>query len=103
MTVRFEDIVYIETVRRKLCFHIRKVDKPFLTSLTLQSVEEEFLKKGFLSSYKGILVNYRYIKVIKNDVIVLKDETLVPLSRRKTNEAKARYMELMQDKLVSIY
>lgn len=103
MTVRFDEIVYIETVKRKLCFHIDHMEKAFFTSITLQSIEKEFLDNGFISSYKGILVNYRFIKVIKDDAIVLKDETIVPLSRRKTNEAKSRYMELMQDKLVSIY
>ncbi len=103
MTVKFDEIVFIETVKRKLCFHIDHMEKAFVTSMTLQSIEKEFLDNGFISSYKGILVNYRFIKVIRDDVIILKDETVIPLSRRKTNEAKSRYMELMQDKLISIY
>ncbi len=103
ITTKIDDIIYVETVKRKLCFHIRNMDDMIMTALALQSIEEDFQKKGFLSCYKGILVNYRYIKVINDNTIILKDGTNLPLSRRKVNEVKSKYLELMQDVLVDIY
>lgn len=103
ITVKFEDIIYIETVKRKLCFYLNDMKEQIVTNSTLQSIEEDFSKKGFLCCYKGILVNYRYIKVINEDTIILKDGTKLPLSRRKVNEVKSTYLELMQDMLVDIY
>lgn len=103
LTINFEDIVYIETIKRKLCFHLNDSEKPIMTSLTFQSIEESFEKKGFLCCYKGILVNYRYIKVINDSTIILRKNEQLPLSRRKLNDVKARYLELMQDRLIDIY
>lgn len=103
ITTKFEDIIYVETINRKLCFHLNDMDNMVITTMTLQSIEEDFTKKGFLCCYKGILVNYRYIKVINEDTIILKNGTNLPLSRRKVNEVKSKYLELMQDVLVDIY
>ncbi len=103
ITTKIDDIIYVETIKRKLCFHINNMENIFITTMTLQSIEDDFQKKGFLSCYKGILVNYRYIKVINENTIILKDDTKLPLSRRKVNEVKSKYLELMQDVLIDIY
>ncbi len=103
LTIPFEDIIYIETIKRKLCFHLNDIKTPIMTSLTFQSIEECFEKKGFLCCYKGILINYRYIKVIDESIIILQNNEQLPLSRRKVNEVKERYLGLMQDRLVDIY
>lgn len=67
------------------------------TILTVQSISENFEKKYFLCCYKGILINYRYIKVINDYTIILNKSEQLSLSRRKLKDVNARYLELTQD------
>jgi len=69
----------------------------------MEKLAESLEEYGFITCFKGILVNFRYISLIKEDTIVLSDGNIVPLSRRKAGETKKQYLDLMQKKSSIIF
>lgn len=103
ITLALEDIVYIESIKKKQLFHKKDQKEPLVTNMTMQAIMDELKDKGFIECHKGVLVNYRYIQAIMEDYLLLKDGSSLPLSRRKTAEVKEKYLSLMQDRFVQIY
>lgn len=98
-----EDIVYIESQGKKQVFHTLDSKKTHETLLTMKEIQDSLADKGFLECYKGILVNFRHIKAILKDSVVLKDGTSLPLARRKANDVLKEYLFLMQDRIQNIF
>lgn len=102
ITLPLSEITFIETVKRKTVIHILGKE-PLSCPVQFKTIEEALKNKGFLLSYKGVLVNFHHIEAILEDSILLKDKTMVPLSRRNSIEVKEKFMYLMQDRLIQIY
>ncbi|MCD7760703.1 MAG: LytTR family transcriptional regulator [Clostridiales bacterium] len=62
-----------------------------------RDLEEALSPKGFLRIHKGYLVNYKFIRRLENTEAVLTNGERIPLSRRRVQEIRTRYLELMQD------
>lgn len=62
----------------------------------MQDLEEELAPYGFLRIHKGYLVNYRFIRRIGEKDVLLTNDERVLMSRRKEQETKRSYLELMQ-------
>jgi two-component system LytT family response regulator len=63
-----------------------KDGRRIIVSKTLKEIEEQLSGKDFMRPHKSHLVNIQYIKtVVRNDggYLVMKDETEIPISRRK--------------------
>ena len=52
---------------------------------------------GFLRIHKGYLLNYRFIRRIGDNEVTLTSGERLPVSRRKYQEIRDAYMELMQN------
>ena len=46
--------------------------------------------------HKGYLVNYKYIRRLEDTEAVLTNGERIPLSRRRVQEIRKRYLELMR-------
>ncbi len=92
-----EDIVYIETNKRNQYIHLINQKEPVETTLTMKALCDALEDKGFIYCHKSFLVNYRYIKEIRTDTILLTEGTSVYLARRKATEVKEKYMELIKN------
>jgi DNA-binding LytR/AlgR family response regulator len=57
-------------------------------------VEKQLLDKGFIRCHKGYIVNYRYISAIMKDSVELSNGEQLPLSRRKVNDVRQKYLSL---------
>lgn len=99
VSLKINSITYIESQGKKQEIHVEGKKDPYVLRSTFRTFEESPEEEGFLPVYKGILVNCRFIRVIEEESVLLKDGTNLPLPRRKTEEAKERYMELRKKEL----
>jgi|LAHS01.1.fsa_nt_gb two-component system, LytTR family, response regulator LytT len=94
--IPFDKVTYIEASSRNQLVHLLNEKEPRILSSTMEKIASDLEDYGFIPCYKGIVVNYRYIARLEDDVIILNDGSRVPLSRRKGPETKKRYLELMK-------
>lgn len=95
ISVKIEDILYIEGQRKVQHIYFRGQEQPGELKRSMQELEEELRNRGFLRVHKGYLVNYRHIRVFQGSDIILDNGQTVPMSRRKAQDVKEMYMELM--------
>lgn len=62
----------------------------------MKDLEEQLADKGFLRIHKGYLVNYRFIRRLKNTEAVLTNGEELPISRLRVQEIRNQYLEFMQ-------
>lgn len=79
-------MVYVEGEREGLCVHS-----------AMQKLEEELTAYGFLRIHKGYLVNYRFVRQIEPTEVLLTTGQRIPLARRKLQEVREAYLELMAE------
>ena len=91
-----EKLKYIEGSGKKQLAVTVDRDEQIEMTKSMQELEEELQDSGFLRIHKGYLVNYRFIRRIGVDEVVLGDGTKLPISRRKHQEVRDKYMEWMQ-------
>lgn len=97
VSVRLEDIIYIEGQRKVQEIYYQGQEEPGEVRYSMQELEKELKDNGFLRVHKGYLVNYRHIRLFEKEEILLDNGHRVPLSRRKAQDVKAAYMDLMQN------
>jgi len=88
-----DDILYVE------CFDkvqnvVTKTQTKSIRA-TMNELEEKLLGHGFLSPYKGYLVNYRYIDSIEKSSVILQNGVVIPLSKHKITETKRAFLRLV--------
>ncbi len=59
---------------------------------TLHEYEERMINNGFIRIHKSYLVNFRYIRSIKKNVVILKCGNELPLSRYRVRDIKMKMM-----------
>lgn len=96
ISVLLKDVMYIEGARNCQLLYLWGWDTPCQVRRNLKELEEELAQDGFIRVHKGFLVNYDYIRLIEQDNILLTNGNRVPLSRRKLQEVKSRFLQLMQ-------
>lgn len=85
------DILYFRIVNRKVNI-ITLTDSYVATNTSFNEVIEKFTDKGFVSLYRGMIVNIRYIKRIDKDNIELDNGEILPVSRYKMPEVKKAFL-----------
>lgn len=97
VSLRLRDICYIEGQRKtqKICLMNQGETEEIRYSM--QDLEDELEENGFLRVHKGYLVNYRHIRLFQKQDIIMDNGDLIPVSRRKLQEIKDKYIELMQE------
>ena len=89
-------ISYVESDGRKLLVH----QNENILSIYMKMDElEEKLGEMFLWCHHSYLVNMSFIKKFSSQEIILLDETIVPVSRPKSNYAKTRFLGYLGEKI----
>ena len=91
-------ICYIESERNVQRVYLRDGEEPLTAHRKMQELEDELWPHGFIRVHNGFLVNYAHIQSIGKMWITLVDGRTVPISRRKIESTKSRFLELMQSK-----
>lgn len=98
ISVPLRDVMYFEGARNCQLLFIQGETEPRQIRRNLKELEDELTEDGFIRVHKGFLVNYGYIRLIEQDSVLLTNGSRVPLSRRKLQEVKSRFLHLMQQR-----
>lgn len=96
VSVCIRDILYIEGAKKQQEIYVVGYDEPLVVKSSMQELEEEFNEFGFIRIHKGYLINYKHFRAFNELEVVLDNGYSLPMSRRRVNEVKSRYMELMK-------
>ncbi len=86
-----EEIIRCEADGNYTLFYIQN-KKKILASRTLKEYDEILADYNFLRVHKSHLVNKKFIRSFSTDHLVLKDDSTVEVSRRRTAEIKAKLL-----------
>lgn len=65
-------------------------DETVRTCGTMRDYEERLKNIGFIRIHKGVLVNFRYIRSVDKNAVILTCGKRLPLSRKRINETKTK-------------
>lgn len=88
---RVDDIWYMEEFQHYI--HIHSKDKTIKVRGSLEKLEKEFEKYGFIRIHKSYLVSYLYIYSINSNEIVLTNNKKLPLSRGRVEDVKEKFVK----------
>lgn len=85
--IKFIDIDW----RHRVCIHLE--GKKIYPSGSYDKISAEMLSDdNFVECYHRILLNMDFIKYMDDDNFILRDETKIPISQRKSKASKLKYM-----------
>jgi len=88
---RVDDIQYMEAFQHYIYIH--RKDKNIKVRGSLDKYEKEFGTWGFIRIHKSYLVSYQHIYSINTNEVILTDQKKLPLSRRRNEEVKEKFIE----------
>ena len=94
--IPIDKLSYIEGSGKVQLAHVIGRNEPLELRKLLQQLEEDLAPYGFLRIHKGFLVNYRFIRRISDKEVILTNDKTLPISRRKEQDIRDAYLELMQ-------
>ena len=95
ISLRIAQIRYIEGSRNYQMIFLMDQNEPIEVKMTMEKLEEKMKPLGFIRIHKGYLVNYRFIRRIDTNLVILKDDTELPIGRSKAQEVRAQYLALL--------
>ena len=95
MSILLKKIKYVDIDHQhKLCVHLS--DVTLRTTMTYVDCQAVLLaEKNFLECHHRIIINMDYVQKMEKDRFVLLGETKIPISQRRSREAKAAYMHYL--------
>lgn len=94
--IPLDTVLYIEGSDKSQLLHTSNLPEPVPVRRSMQELEETLASSGFLRIHKGYLVNYKFIRRLENTEAVLTNGERIPLSRRRVQDIRSQYLELMQ-------
>ena len=95
-TFPLDTLLYIESSGKVQQIHVTNRKAPVTIRRSMQDLEDSLTGSGFLRIHKGYLVNYKFIRRLEEDEAILTNDERIPLSRRRVQEIRNQYLELMQ-------
>lgn len=84
--LRYQEIYYVEVEKHKIRLHLEKEILEYRGNLS--DIENEFTKMGFVKINSGCMVNTEYIYRIHKNELILKNGTLLVISRSNQKKVK---------------
>ena len=99
---QIKDVVYLENHRRKVIIHFSCGKKDEFYASLKELYSEQLEKLDFLFIHASIVVNYDYIKTIKQNQLLLTGDnaTVLPIAPSKQNRVKEKYLAIMKKRAV---
>lgn len=92
--ILLKDILYLESEKNKVMIILAN-GKRLAVYTTLDGFEQSHQSKMWIRSHKSYLVNFLYIEQYAGDKFVLRDGTVIPISRVYKDKAKAGFFTLL--------
>lgn len=96
-SIPVNDIRYIEGYNRHIMVHT--ASESFEAVGRLSDVYQLLSFHGFVSVHQGYIVNMKYIRIFKNDAIILHGNKTIPVSLRKRQQALKIYDDYIQKRM----
>lgn len=85
-------ILYFERKGRKIYVHLHDEEYDYYDSLEL--IYENLKQYNFLHIHKSYLVNYRFIKIMAYEYVILSDGTKIPISQAKREQTRKEFIRI---------
>lgn len=97
-SVRIRDILYIESDRHYIIYHISDRKQTFRVRGSIGRLQEQLHQYDFIRVHKQYLVNFRHIFNINrtNDTIVFKQGFELPMSRNRKADVNEKLTEYLK-------
>lgn len=89
--VKLANILYFERNQRIVKIHFFNGETADIYA-SIKEVEKQLKDKNFSRCHQGILVNFDYIKVLQDSVVVLENGEKLPISRKRKEVFGEEYM-----------
>jgi len=86
-------ILYAEGNKNYQVIHRSDIAETYEVRIPMAQLEEKLAEDGFIRIHKGFLVNYRYIRKFSSDSVILSNEEVLPLGRKKKDEVMKLYLK----------
>lgn len=96
--IKTDKILYLETSygKYKLC----TVERPFFGSLkSIRNVRQQLLDYHFFQLNRSIIINFKHVFSFKFDYVIMSNEDMLPLTRRKRKEFKEKYFDYIDKEM----
>ncbi len=77
--IRFDDIIYIESIQKYVKFHL--TDKKVVSLMSLSSLLKILPRDDFFKCHKSFIVNFEKIEGIEGNQLIMDSKTRVPVSK----------------------
>lgn len=94
--VQICDIVYAEVMNHTITVYL--TESKLTISKSMDELESELGKFGFLRTHKSFLVNHIHIVLIKQNIVITDTNCDVPLSRSRAENVKLKLQQLSRNK-----
>ena len=88
-----KDIMYVESFGNEIYIHT--VNETIKTFLTLTEFEKQLNSSFFIRTQRSFIVHMRYIKHMKADNFLLKNNKIIPISRNEKTTIKQMYRDYL--------
>ena len=98
MTIDIKEILYIESLDRRLIFNMNNGEKITTTSLRekfINSIPFPINEHSFVQTHSSYIVNLNYVKAINDNEFILTNGDSVPISKRMVNSVKSTYINYL--------
>jgi len=95
--VKVKDIVYLESVNRKLILHLVDGRKEAFYGTLREVYQEQLHKFDFLHIHASYAVNYNYVSVLsRNKLVLAYNDITLPISRQRKEEISETYFTILE-------
>ena len=84
--IRLSQIYYIESLRHQIIIH--SINGEMIERKTLSQFIKEIQSPDFIQIHKSYIINKRFIQEIKNQEVILKEQTHLPIGRSYNESLK---------------
>ena len=102
VSVRLNDILYIESDKHYVIYHVSGNEKPIRMRQNISDVEKEYSSYDFIRIHKQYIVNLQFVSNIdnkKNEIILGSAHIKLPLSRNYKKTADEKYTLFLRSML----
>lgn len=97
--VYLDEILYIESMNGEIFLHTQ--DKQYkLLNYKFEKVKSQFIKYGFVDIHRTCFVNVSCLSAVLQDCVVLRNNTKLPLSRRKRSAVNQAFFQHVKEKVI---
>lgn len=95
--ILIKNILYLESQKNIVEIVLAKTGEKLPVYTTLDEFEQLHQSKMWIRNHKSYIVNFLYIEQYASDQFILRDGTIIPISRIYKNKARESFFTLLQN------